>query len=96
MQVNRDDLAFVLSQSYLFHSLDLKQISYLIKYSEVVSFEKNQMIYLENSMADSISVVLEGKVELLKEVNYSLERVNILQISDIFGLDLLDANGKSC
>jgi uncharacterized membrane protein YdbT with pleckstrin-like domain len=94
MQVNRDDLAIILERSFLFSSLDPQQIRNLIEQSEVVSFKPGQMIYLENSPADSLMVVIEGKVELLKERNFALETVNILQKSDILGFDQQDVKRK--
>ena len=94
MQVNRDDLAIILEQSFLFSSLDPQQIRNLIEQSEIVSFKSGQMIYLENSPADSLMVVIEGKVELLKERNFALETVNILQKSDILGFDQQDVKRK--
>jgi len=94
MQVNRDDLAIILERSFLFSSLDPQQIRNLIEQSEVVSFKPGQMIYLENSPADSLMVVIEGKVELLKERNFALETVNILQKSDVLGLDQQDVKRK--
>jgi len=87
MQVNRDDLAIILTQSYLFNSLDSREINKIIENSEIVFYEPGKMIFIEDSIADCCFVVVDGEIELLREKNYSLHQVNLLHASDIFGLE---------
>ena len=87
MQVNRDDLAIILKQSYLFNTLDSQEINQIIENSEIVFYEPEKMIFLEESIADCLFIVIDGEVELLKERNYSLNQVNLLGSADILGLE---------
>lgn len=51
----------------VFADVPAEQLSYLAAIAEEVSFEKNAMIYRVNENADSMFVVLEGRVRLHRE-----------------------------
>lgn len=94
MHVPRDDLVVTFQKSFLFKSLDAQQINLLIAHSEILFFEPEKMIYLENSPADSIMIIFEGEIELLKERKYFVEQLNVLREEGIFGLDAFEAEMK--
>ena len=87
MRVKRGDLESILKKTYLFNPLDSQEINQIIENSEIVFFESGKMIYLEESFADSIFIILGGEVELLKEWNYSLHPINHLFPTHILGLE---------
>ena len=88
MQVSKQKLQVVLERSFLFNALDKVEISNLADQIELVSFDPDQMIYHENSSADSIFVVYRGLVRLQHEKKFMLEPVGLSRKSDVFGLDI--------
>jgi len=92
MDINREQLAGLLRQVYLFHNLDNEQIDRLLAEVELVLFQDGKMIYLENALSEAFYIVLEGKVEILKEKNHALVYKNIIKPFFGFGEDIfLDA-----
>lgn len=59
----------------------------------ICSFKKNEIIFMEDSVCDSIGIVIEGKIEIVsysfsgKEIVY-----NTLKRDDLFGNNLLFSN----
>jgi len=96
MDINREQMADLLRQVYLFHSLDSKQMDRLLTEVDLVFFQEGKMIYLENALAEAFYIVFEGKVEILKEKNHTLVYKNIIKPFFGFGEDIFsDAQRKT-
>ena len=82
----------ILNQSELFKTLSNDQIEHLLNFigTEIKTFEKNETLFLEDDICNSISIVLKGSIEIQTifpsgKIITHLE----LQKSDVFGEGLI-------
>ena len=88
MSVKRDELISFLQKVYPFNFLSDQEINRIVDDSDLVFFEKEKIIYQEDSHPGYFYVVFEGRVELVKEKNQSLMSVNFLDEGNLFGLEI--------
>lgn len=89
MQVGRSQLLKKIKNCYPFYRLSDREASELIEYSEVLFFEKGNLIFKEGSAANNLYLILEGEISILREYRGAV--INLLSRRDggLFGEDVL-------
>ncbi|MBM3138365.1 MAG: cyclic nucleotide-binding domain-containing protein, partial [Chloroflexi bacterium] len=67
MQVSRNIIVKKTQRCFPFNRLEETAIHRLIEQSEVLFFEKGQLIFQEGAPGNHLYLILEGKVSVLKE-----------------------------
>jgi len=90
MQISREKLAYALRKTYLFRGLNEDQIQFLSENCQPLYFDSGKMVYLEKSPAIKIYLPYQGRVEILKEKENKLRKINAAYPGIVFGEDALD------
>jgi CRP-like cAMP-binding protein len=69
----------------LFFELTIKEIEFLIRNCAVETFEKGVRVFNEGDTLDSIYIVLEGRCEIVKNLNTKIFELQKLKQWDHFG-----------
>lgn len=66
MAEDRIELAQFLNQQYLCESLTIKEVQQLIDYTEVVSFDKGEVLAEIGEVGDSLYFIIHGAIRLIR------------------------------
>jgi len=94
MNVSREKLAGTLRKVFLFNGLEEEHIDLLLNNSEIVYFPAEKMIYLEGTSASFFYVLYQGRLEILKEKQHILSKLNNFSERFPFGEDALVKDQK--
>jgi uncharacterized membrane protein YdbT with pleckstrin-like domain len=89
MNVSRKKLAETLRKVFLFNDLQEEYINLLINNAEIVYFPAEKMIYVEETPASFFYVLYQGRLEILKEKQHALLKLNNFCERFSFGEDAL-------
>jgi len=92
MIVSRDQLRNFIMQVYPFDKMDETSLSFLAEKCEIVFYKKGDLVYQEGAAARFLYVLLEGQMNILKEVKQLIVSLNHVRVGDVFGEDVLDLN----
>jgi len=92
MNVSRKKLVETLWKVYPFNDLEEEYINLLINSAEIVYFPAEKMIYLEETPALFFYVLYQGRLEILKEKQHALLKLNNFSERFSFGEDALIKN----
>jgi len=87
MLVNREQLTHSIGQVYPFNLATPTEITRLAESAEVVFFEAGKVIFQEGAAARYLYLIIEGRVDILKEKNRQLLNRNYLLEGSLFGED---------
>lgn len=93
MLVNRSQLIEAIKSGYPFNHLPPDDINHLAETSDVVFFKAGSMIFLEGASSPYLYLIYEGEIEILKEKNQQILKLNYLPAGYVFGEDGLIHNG---
>jgi len=88
MDISRAQLAQALRKVHLFQRIKGDQMDKLLSGAELVYFPAGRMIYHENTLAQALYVVYEGRVEILREFKRELLHKNLIKPLHVFGEDI--------
>ena len=89
MNVSRKKLAETLREVFPFNDLKEEHINLLIKKAEIVYFPAEKMVYLEETPSLFFYVLYQGRLEILKERQHALLKLNNFSERFSFGEDAL-------
>ncbi len=78
----------------LFFELTQKEIKYLVKNCAVEYFDKGQRLFKDGDVLDSLFVVLEGRCEIVKNLNTKIFQIQKLKQWEHFGEGLFCGQEK--
>jgi len=87
MLVNREQLTHSIGQVYPFNLATPAEIARLAEGAEVVFFEAEKVIFQEGAAARYLYLIIEGRVDILKEEKSQLLNRNFLMEGSLFGED---------
>ena len=94
MNVNRKKLAETLRKVFPFNDLEEEHINLLLNNAEIVYFPAEKMVYLEATSASFFYVLYQGHLEILKEKQHALLKLNNFSERFSFGEDALIKDQK--
>ncbi|MDA8118277.1 MAG: Crp/Fnr family transcriptional regulator [Actinomycetota bacterium] len=91
------DIVELLSHTPLFQALEEETLGAVLAYHKIASYRRNQEIFHEDDAANSLFVVLSGRVGIVKSFLDRKESiVAIMETGDLFGeMGLFDQEGRS-
>jgi len=89
MNVNRKKIAETLRKVFPFNDLEEEHINLLLNNAEIVYFPAEKMVYLEETSASFFYVLYQGHLEILKEKQHALLKLNNFSEGFSFGEDAL-------
>lgn len=89
MNVSRKELTETLRKVLPFNNLEEEHIDLLINNAEIIYFPAEKMIYLEETPASFFYVLYQGHLEILKEKQHTLAKLNNISERFSFGEDAL-------
>lgn len=92
MLVSRNLLAKKIRNCFPFNRLDETAISGLIEQSEVLFFEKGQVIFQQGAPASHFYLILEGKISVIQEKNGFQSTINQKTDGGVLGEEVLLEN----
>lgn len=94
MNISRKKLAETLRKVFPFNDLEEEHINLLIKNAEIVYFPAEKMVYLEKTHSLFFYVLYQGCLEILKEKQHALLKLNNFSERFSFGEDALIKDQK--
>ena len=80
----------IITQTPLFSALSINESEELLSYLEINEYKKGDFIFLQNGSPNSIYLILNGTVDLIREKEKSQFKINSFSKGDCFGeTDLL-------
>ena len=95
MVTEKIDLAQFLNQQYLCESLTIKEVTTLIDYTELVTFEKGEVIGEIGEVGDALYFVIEGETGLFA-ADKAESQVGQIKAGELMGeMSFFDRNPRS-
>ncbi|KPK40186.1 MAG: cyclic nucleotide-binding protein [Gammaproteobacteria bacterium SG8_47] len=85
MSPHRIDLADFLNQQYLCESLTIKEVKILLEYTELVSFNRNELIADIGEVGEALYFVVKGETALLFETAGEEFEMGRMQEGELMG-----------
>ena len=88
MDISREQLANAVRKVFAFHRLKSDQLAMLLADAELLYFPAEKMVFVEGSKAESLFIVYQGQIEILKEIAGGLIYKNSINPFFSFGEDI--------
>ena len=90
MKLTRQQTQKIIQQSFAFNAMNEKDLTQLVKNSDLLRFGKDKFIYQQNALASKIYILIEGSVDLVVSFGDGKEFINRVEVGDIFGVEIVD------
>ena len=89
MQVSKEKVLNHLKNNVLFKNIPDNFIQWMIERSQVLQFEKDQLIYEQDAPAEKMYLLVNGAAALYDEEEGQEYLINAQQAGDVFGIEVL-------
>ncbi len=96
MELRKEDKLTALHSISILEVLTADELSNLAEYAQVSKYNKGELIYKENSTADHVHFVFNGKVKLASTAECGKTLIKeIVHVKDIFGEQIFSGNKRT-